>query len=46
MYQPENFYKSGPRKGQEKTIKEVRDGGVRHNLQGLGNSAKLLQDAS
>ena len=24
------YFKSGPRKGQEKTIKEIRDGGVRH----------------
>ena len=24
------FYKSGPRKGQEKTVKEWRDGGVKH----------------
>ena len=26
------FYKSGPRKGQEKTVKDWRDGGVRHIL--------------
>ena len=26
------YFKSGPRKGQEKTVKEIRDGGVRHIL--------------